>query len=58
VSKAFVSFKLLQGLGDWELVYEDPLCGLFVRRGHPVADQLKRTPTPEVPFDGEGMTFP
>ncbi len=58
VSKAFVSFQLMKGLGDWELVYEDPLCGLFARRNGAIADRLKRTPVPDLPFDGEGMTFP
>jgi len=43
---------------DWELVYEDPLCGLFARKGSPQLERLKKTPVPDVPYDGKGLFFP
>ncbi len=58
VSKDFVSFKLLSKEPGWVLVYQDPLCGLFVRANGPLLEKLQATQPPDMPFDGEGMTFP
>ncbi|MBY0523846.1 MAG: hypothetical protein K2R98_10640 [Gemmataceae bacterium] len=58
VSRSFAVFNLMKYQPDWVLVYEDPMCGLFARRGTRALEQLKETPLPDVPWDGAGMQFP
>jgi hypothetical protein len=45
------------GAKDWSLVYEDKLCGLFVRNNYKEKLILEHTPVPNVPIDGQGMHF-
>lgn len=58
VSTALPVMENLRAEPGWEVVYEDPVCGLFARRGSALAERLRRTPVPGVPYDGRGTDFP
>jgi len=51
-SPAFNLMKLRPG---WNLIYEDPVAGLFGREGHATVDQVRRTPVPALRYDGAGL---
>jgi hypothetical protein len=58
VSKGFAVFNLMQLKPGWIRVYEDPLSGLFVRRGSPLEDKIRLTKEPNVSYKGVGSCFP
>ncbi len=43
VSKRFPVYNLMQTKTDWSLVYDDDLCGLFVRSNSPLRQTLADT---------------
>jgi hypothetical protein len=50
--------KLLRLEPGWVLVHQDRLSRLFVRRESPLRETISRTPSPDLPDDGEGLCFP
>lgn len=58
VSKAFPAFNLMKLKPGWLLVYEDGLCGLFVREGSSAASALRQTKPADAPEDAAGACFP
>ncbi len=59
LDKRFACFNLMKLLPEWRLAYEDPLCGLFVRKGSPQDAALADAkPNPDIPYDGVGCYFP
>ncbi len=52
-------FNLMTLVRGWTFVYQDPLCGLFVRdSARTQIEQIIRVPMPGLPFDGNGLCFP
>jgi hypothetical protein len=59
VSKHFPVFKLMNDKqSGWNLVYEDPICGLFARKGSVHQRQLRQVQPEDLPVDGVGTCFP
>ena len=58
VSKGFPIFNLMELKPEWTRVYEDPMSGLFVRRGSPLEEDIRLTKAPEVSYMGAGLCFP
>ncbi len=58
VSKKFPVFNLMQLKPGWTRVYEDPLSGLFVRRGSPLEEKIRLAKEPDVSYMGAGSCFP
>jgi len=58
VATEWPTFNLMRLEPGWALVYEDPLCGLFVRQASPLLARIRATPLPDVPYDGAGLSFP
>jgi hypothetical protein len=58
VSKGFPVFNLMQLKSGWTRVYEDPMSGLFVRRGSPLEEEIRLTKAPDVSYMGAGSCFP
>ena len=58
VSKGFPVFNLMQLKPGWTRVYEDPMSGLFVRRGSPLEEEIRLTKAPDVSYMGAGSCFP
>jgi hypothetical protein len=56
--EGFPVFERMGQKSDWALIYQDDLCGLFVRVGSPAQSRLAAVSAPDVPFDGKGTTFP
>ena len=50
--------NLLRLEPGWVLVHQDRLSRLFVRRESPLRETISRTPSPDLPDDGEGLCFP
>jgi hypothetical protein len=51
-------FDLMKQKPGWILVYQDALCALFAREGSPALAQIRQAPVPDLPADGEGLSFP
>ncbi len=58
VKRTRPAFNLMKLQPGWVLVYDDPLCGLFVRTESPLVEQIRQTPVPEFPYSGKGLYFP
>jgi len=58
VHKEFACFNLMRLKPEWQLVYEDQLCGLFAKKGTSQLEQIRGTPVPKVKYDGVGLCFP
>jgi len=58
VTKKRPVFNLMQLVPGWLLVYEDPMAGLFVRKGSLLVEQIQGTDPPALPYDGAGLCFP
>jgi hypothetical protein len=42
----------------WRVVYEDPVCSLFVRLTSTLSARVSQVPIPDLPCDGTGTRFP
>ncbi|MCC7352319.1 MAG: hypothetical protein IT330_01075 [Anaerolineae bacterium] len=58
VKRARPAFDLMASRSGWVLVYDDPLCGLFVQEESPLLEQIRQTPIPPLPYGGKGLSFP
>jgi hypothetical protein len=59
VSRKFAAFERMQLEPGWQLIYDDPICGLFARKGSSVNERLRQTPVRwHIPPDGGGTCFP
>lgn len=58
VAKNRPAYPLMMLKPGWVLVYEDPLSALFVADGSPARPRLQTATPPEVPYNGEGLSFP
>ena len=56
--KSLASYNLMTLMPDWALVYEDPLCGVFVPYDSHLRGVLESATLPDLPYDGEGLSFP
>jgi len=54
----FPVFNLMKLEPGWFLIYEDPLSGLFIRKGSRLAEEIKRIGLPALPYDGSALCFP
>jgi hypothetical protein len=58
-SRHFPAFERMQTKEGWTLVYDDELCGIFVRSDSSMLEQLRETKIrTDLPIDGAGMCFP
>ncbi|MDP2529243.1 MAG: hypothetical protein Q8W51_05860 [Candidatus Palauibacterales bacterium] len=58
VSRKRPVFNLLSLDPKWVEAYGDSLAGLFGRVGSRALEQVRSTPPPDLPVDGEGLCFP
>jgi hypothetical protein len=58
VSQEHAVYNLMGLEPGWQLVYEDPLCGLFAQEGSALAKELKGALPPSIPYDGYAWRFP
>ena len=56
--RGLASHNLMMLMPDWALVYEDPLCGIFVPLDSALRPVLEQATPPDLPYDGAGMVFP
>jgi hypothetical protein len=52
------AFNLMALCSEWAGVYDDPLCGIFARRGAAWAQEITKVSAPDVACDAEGLCFP
>jgi hypothetical protein len=57
-SKRFPVFERMQRKDGWLLIYEDSVCGLFMRMGSSSEMALRAARPPDLPADGDGLCFP
>jgi hypothetical protein len=58
VPRQMQTFNLLSQRDEWHRLYEDAMCGLFVRADLPIRGQLEGTAVPNLPANGGGQCFP
>jgi hypothetical protein len=58
VSKEFPVFNLMKLKPGWTLVYEDPMCRIFVRQDSALEDKVRLIKEPDISHHGAGLCFP
>jgi len=58
VKKEDAAYNLMKLKPGWVMVYEDPMCALFLPENSPLRRRIEAATVPDVPYDGEGMSFP
>lgn len=57
-SRAWPAYQLVSLDPEWERVYEDPIAGVFVRTGDPMAAVMRATAPSDLPASGAGQCVP